>query len=257
MMLIRTLDTETTGLDPTIHRICEIGTVDLIINSDPQNRSLSTVTRGRMWSSLVNPQMPISVEAMACHDITDEMVKDAPTVADLIPTIIDGPPDYFCAHNSRFDRAFIDPIAGVQWLDTYRIALWLCPDAPSHKNSVLRYWLKLKLSINEQMVVDGSPGGGGGAWIRSHRALWDAYVTAAILRRAIVSGATLEDMVLVSSQPALLPRLRFGEHAMKPIAEVPSSYLQWIVDKFEASKEDERHTAITELNRRRGSAYQC
>jgi hypothetical protein len=90
--------------------------------------------------------------------------------------------------------------------------------------------------------------------LRNHTAIWDAYLCAAVLRRAFAAGVTIEQMVEVSSQPALLPRLNFGEHAMKPIEEVPSSYLEWILKKFEASREDERLTAFAELQRRRNLA---
>jgi hypothetical protein len=85
---------------------------------------------------------------------------------------------------------------------------------------------------------------------RNHSALWDAYVTAAILRRAFADGATVEQMVEVSNQPALLPRFTFGKHAMKPIEQIDSGYLDWILCQNDMN-EDVRHTAFAELQRRR------
>lgn len=245
MKIIRVTDTETTGLDPARDRIVEIATVDLHV-CDP-GEEYQAPKRGRMWSSLVNPGIPIPPEASAIHDITDEMVADAPTMGHLIGTGViaavegrPGPPDYACAHNSRFDSMFVDPEVGLPmpWLDTYRIALWVWPGAPNHKNATLRYWLKLKIAIENQ--PDG----------RSHRALWDAYITAAILRRAILEGATMEDMLRVSTQPALLPKFTFGKHAMKPIAEIDSGYLDWILKQGDMD-EDVKNTAFHELQRRR------
>lgn len=238
-MLIRVIDVECTGLDPAIHRICEIATVDLRIMpvAKPVN---NMIERGRMWSSLINPQMPIPPESSAIHDITDDMVKDAPTIGDMLAMITDGGLDYYCAHNSRYDQRFINPKDSV-WLDTYRIALWLWPSAPSHSNACLRYWLKLKLAGEQREIVP--------RW-SAHCALWDAYVTAAILRRAFMDGATIEQMVDVSSQSALLPRLYFGKYAGKPIGEVDASYLDWLLTQ-QGMDDDIKHTAFAELQRRR------
>jgi exodeoxyribonuclease X len=241
MKTVRVIDVETTGLDPAVHRVVEVATVDLEMPSGDEASWLPR--RGRMWSSLVNPWMHVPPEASAIHDITDEMLDGAPDIAGVIPHIIEMPFDYYCAHNSRFDRKFIDPIKDLPWIDTYRVALWLWPQAPDHKNATLRYWLRLKLDAAVAGIgIDGIA--------RSHRALWDAYVTAAILRRAILDGATIEEMVQVSSQPATLPKFTFGKHAMQPIAEVPDGYLDWIIGE-KGMDEDVRHTAFTELTRRR------
>jgi len=234
MALIRVIDVETTGLDPAIHRVCEIACVDVVVNEEKLN-SLVKVERGEMWSSLVNPGHEIPPQASAIHNIIDEMVKDAPMMPNLYPRIKAGPPDYFCAHNNRFDEKFVKV---GPWLDTYRIALWLWPSAPEHKLATLRYWLKLNLTNdwNDRK--------------RSHSALWDAYVCAAVLRRAFMIGATIEQMVEVSSQPALLRRFRFGKWAGKPIDEIDRGYLDWMLSQKDMD-DDSRHTAFTELQRRR------
>src|SRR6266481_114442 len=212
--LIRCVDVETTGIDPAVHRVCEIATVDVIISKNKlpdmesggsviKDNALMTVERGAMWSSIINPGIPIPPEASGIHDITDEMVKDAPSSGDVLMHIAAmDPPDYYCAHNSRFDSKFFMPEDAV-WLDTYRIALWLWPSAPEHKLATLRYWLKLKLD-NPSDVLDAAIKGDGGSYrhlVRSHIALWDAYVCAAVLRRAVTAGATIEQMIEVSSQP--------------------------------------------------------
>ena len=136
---IRVIDVETTGLDPAIHRIVEIATVDVIVGENGE------VARGERWSSLVNPGMPIPPEASAVLHITDDMVADAPPIGELVDYVKRGPPALYCAHNRKFDMGFIRP-AGIDWLRTYKIALWLWPDCPSHSNQCLRYWLKLKFA---------------------------------------------------------------------------------------------------------------
>lgn len=212
-MIIRVLDVETTGLDPALDRIVEVATVDLIVTDNGEGASPRyTVERGARWSSLVNPGRPIPPEASAIHHITDDMVADAPPIGEMLGTITDGSPAYYCAHVRNFDMGFIRP-AGADWLCTYKLAVVLWPDCPAHTNQCLRYWLGLKLAEDP-----GTP----------HRALGDAYVTAALARRMLaVSGWTLEQMLEISSNPILLPRLTFGEHRGKPIAEVPTSYLDW------------------------------
>jgi DNA polymerase III epsilon subunit-like protein len=241
MKLLRIIDLECTGLDPAMDRICEVATIDVRFEESPLK-----FERGEIWETLCDPQKPISPEASGIHDIVDEMVSGKPPFSAHLERLKAGPPDAYCAHNSKYDTQFFRP-ANIPWICTYKLALWCWPEAPSHKLAALRYWLKLKLAPPAGMVQ------------RAHNALWDAYVCAAVLRRVAMAGVSFEDMLAVSSQPALLPRLTFGEHAMKPIAEVDSGYLQWILNKGGGSKgfdEDVLHTAMTELQRRRdtGSA---
>ena len=237
--LLRVIDIESTGLDPRLDRICEVGTVDVHFEYAVDGK-VAGIGRGDVWSSLVDPERPISCEASGVHDITDEMVVGKPKIGALLDRLQAGPPDAYCAHNARFDMQFFKP-ANVPWLCTWKLALWLWPEAPSHKLSALRYWLKLKLAPPPGVAQ------------RAHGALWDAYVCAAVLRRVTMVGASFEDMLAVSGRPALLPRFRFGEHAMKPIADVPESYLQWVLNQKppKGFDEDVRHTAMTELERRR------
>lgn len=92
------LDTETTGLSPeTGGKICEI--------------AVSVSQGGRVveeFSSLINPQIPMSPEVIAIHGITNEMVKDAPTFADIMPKLL-GVLDnaVIVAHNADFDVSFL------------------------------------------------------------------------------------------------------------------------------------------------------
>jgi len=72
------IDFETTSLDVNAARIVQIGIKRILPNGCSD-----------VWSSLVNPQMPISKEATEKHGITDEMVKDAPTFAKLAKTVLE------------------------------------------------------------------------------------------------------------------------------------------------------------------------
>lgn len=65
-------DLETTGVDPFTDRIVQIGAVK--INTDGSKEE---------YNKIINPQQPIPPGAAAVHGISDDMVKDAPTLGDL------------------------------------------------------------------------------------------------------------------------------------------------------------------------------
>jgi hypothetical protein len=76
----------------------------------------------------------------------------------------------------------------------------------------------------------------------------DAYVTAALLRRCL-QHATVDELIDCSARPVLLSKFWFGEHAMKPISDIPEGYLSWITGKD--LDEDVLYTARCELADRR------
>lgn len=91
------LDLETTGATPLRDRITEIALV----------RYEEGVEVAR-WQTLVNPQMPIPYFIQQLTGITDEMVADAPTfaeVADTLAAYLEG--SVMAAHNVRFDHGFL------------------------------------------------------------------------------------------------------------------------------------------------------
>src|SRR6202042_3545699 len=93
------VDLETTGGNPAYHRITEIGIVRV------QNGELL-----EEWSSLVNPECPISPYIEAFTGISSEMVADAPLFADLAATVFEKLRGaVFIAHNARFDHSFLRP----------------------------------------------------------------------------------------------------------------------------------------------------
>ncbi len=233
MTTIRVIDVETCGLPPDNAQIVELATVDLVLKPREAEDDHDTWARGRMWSTLVNPGRFIPAEAMAVHHITNDMVRGAPTFPDAIAGVMEGfnrEEFVFAAHNMRFEQecltlngASAEIASEFSWLCSYKVAVLQWPDAPSHKNQVLRYWLDLKFAPPTSSATLPE-------LFQPHRALGDAYVTAALIRRELLV-ASVADMIEASAHPVLLPRLHFGEHAGKPIAEVPTSYLEWIAHK--------------------------
>lgn len=215
MTLIRSIDLETTGIpsetDP--HAIVEIGAVDLLLSEDGGPVMSAT------FSTLCNPSRPIPHEAMAVHHITDDMVKDAK--GNLLD-ITAGTVDYYCAHNADYERQFFP--TEVPFICTYKVALRLWPEASSHSLQFLRY--HLGLSVDPKLA---SP---------PHRAGPDAYLGAALMLRILdEERASIEEMVRWSNGPALLPRVNFGKHKGSKWDDVPTDYLDWLVNKSDMDRD--------------------
>lgn len=209
MTTIRCIDLETTGIpteeDP--HAIVEIGWCDL----DDDGVGIPDAV-------LCNPGRPVPHEAMAVHHITDDMVKDAAGTVAVLDT-----PDYFAAHFADFERQFFEP--DVPFICTYKVALRVWPDAAQHNLQFLRYHLGLPTIGTLAMPP--------------HRAAPDAYLCAVLLQRIMAEpGApSLIDMVRWSDGPALLPRVNFGKHYGSKWEDVPTDYLDWIVNKSDMDRD--------------------
>ncbi len=91
------VDLETTGTNPVTDRITEIGIVEV-----------DAAGRATHWSSLVNPQVSIPSFIQGLTGISNAMVAEAPTFAELAPALherLQGA--LFIAHNARFDYGFL------------------------------------------------------------------------------------------------------------------------------------------------------
>lgn len=91
------IDIESTGLDPEVDRIIEIGIIHLDSHFHDQGS----------WHSLVRPLVPVA--ATHIHGLTDSDLAYAPTfgeIADSLLAQLDG--RVLVAHNFGFDRSFIN-----------------------------------------------------------------------------------------------------------------------------------------------------
>jgi DNA polymerase III epsilon subunit family exonuclease len=93
------IDVETTGLDALGgHEICEIAALPVYGDGKIE----------KPFERLVNPGRPIPPEAGAVNGITDDMVKNEPTMEDIAGDLLDfigG--DVLVMHNAPFDMSFI------------------------------------------------------------------------------------------------------------------------------------------------------
>lgn len=216
-MIVRVLDFETCGLTPEAAGVVEVGWVDVRIEGD------GVRIDSFPGALLINPGRPIPVEARAVHHISDAMVRGERSFEQVLP-LLTADVDVFGAHNAKFEQQFFT--TDLPWICTLKVARVLWPECPNHSNQCLRYWLGLDLDPVHAMPP--------------HRAGPDAYVTAAILWRAL-DEASIDDMLQWSREPSLLPRVPFGKHKGANWDAVPTDYLQWILKQN--MDEDVLHTA--------------
>lgn len=213
--------------------------IDFETTGVPEEESAEIVEAGRYiydfetnrigdpWSTLVRPSVPMPIVAQSIHHISDADVVDHGPASLIWEDFWDGThEETICvAHNADFEKHFHNG-NGRPWVCTYKCARVVWPDAPSHSNQALRYFLRL----------DEAPDFDRQEAMPPHRALPDAYVTAHIFR-ALLSNRTADELIHISKHPALLKRLAFGKHKGVEYAEAPADYLRWIIDKSDLDKD--------------------
>jgi ATP-dependent DNA helicase DinG len=172
------LDIETTGLDPDKDLILEIGAVRFSARRVEDE-----------WSTLVNPGKPIPPFITQLTGITDQMVREAPSLQTVLPAfkkfVGDSP---VLGHNVRFDLAFLrrKGVLGLnEVLDTYEMASVLLPTAGRYNLQALAQIMAVPVSA-------------------AHRALNDAQITRVLYQR-------LFDIALELPLPLLAELVRMSE----------------------------------------------
>jgi len=157
-------DLETTGLSPITDSIIEIGAVKI---SDGQIID--------SFSTLVNPGHYIPAAATKANGITDDMVKDAPKICDVLPAFLQFVGnDVLVGHNAySFDIKFLLVAAydnGIEIknpvVDTLPLCRKLYPEFKDHKLGTIAKELCIEMD-------------------NAHRSLCDATATAQIFLKCI------------------------------------------------------------------------
>ena len=145
------LDIETTGLSFRTEKITEFGIMKYkngeVIDS---------------FECFVNPEKPIPEEVVNITHITDEMVKDAPTIDQIMPKVLDFIGDsVLVAHNADFDIGFIKyncKQLGLElnntYIDTLRLAKDLFPDYKKYKLGLIADNLGIKVEVAHRALDD-------------------------------------------------------------------------------------------------------
>jgi DNA polymerase-3 subunit epsilon len=147
------VDLETTGAVGTADRITEIGLVE--VNEDGEARE---------WSTLVNPEAPIPGFIQNLTGITDEMVAQAPTFAEVAEEVLarlQG--KLFIAHNARFDYGFLKnefKRLGIEFkapvLCTVKLSRKLYPQYGKHSLDALIERHQLRVPARHRALADAS-----------------------------------------------------------------------------------------------------
>jgi len=221
------LDTETTGNGPA-DRICQIA---------------FKTENGATVNELFNPGMPITIDAMTVHHITNEMVLDKPPFRNSdtwrqLQDLIKSDGSVMVAHNAAFDVDMLkkEGIEPKSVICTLKLARYFDKEGviPRYSLQYLRYYLNLN--------IDATP----------HTALGDILVLEALFKRihakAVVEFGddAVSKMIEVSSRPVLYRRMPFGKHKGLKMEEVPLDYLQWLAGTD--LEEDLRYTIEQYLN---------
>ena len=211
MTRIRILDFETTGMEPPAE-VVEVGYCDLVRGDD----GAWGEDQPRSWLCGVQTIPP---ETRAVHHITIAEVGNAKPFDREEFLDLSKDCAAIAAHNYDFEQKFLqnDKLPAIC---TYKAALRVWPDAPSHSNGALRYWLEDQgmLSLNHDVAMP------------PHRAGPDAYVTAHILKALLATGASGKEMVAWTKEPRLFPKCPIGEQWRgKPWSEVDGGFLGWML----------------------------
>jgi DNA polymerase-3 subunit alpha (Gram-positive type) len=145
------LDLETTGFSPVTEKITEIG--------------IMKFNDGKVidqFSCFVNPEKPIPAKVIAVTNITDDMVKNAETIEQVFPKMLDFlKGSVLVAHNAEFDIGFLKHNAGVlgydfdfTYLDTLSLAKEVFPDYKSYKLGRIAKILGIKVEVAHRALDD-------------------------------------------------------------------------------------------------------
>ena len=220
-MKILFLDTETTG-NSDKDRLVQLAVKERFVDEPLVN-------------ALYKPPVPISIESMAIHHITERMVAGKPAFQDApeyqsLKDLLESDETIVVAHNATFDVAMLarEGIAPRHTICTYKLAYALDPSdaVPNYRLQYLRYLLDLDVEAE------------------AHDAWGDVLVLEALFERFAqmmkerhgTEEAALEAMLAISARPLLFTTLRFGKYngkKLEDVAKTDRSYLEWLLKEKE------------------------
>lgn len=193
MKRILILDTETTGLDPTVDQIIEIA----VLLWDVRYRRVLQ-THAQIIRARANP-------AQDYNGIPGGMLFESGSQGEAVWAFIDGFADaadrLVLAHNASFDRAFCAGLAQatfgpaarpLRWIDSLDDVTWPRPSSSRSLTSIA--------------LAHGVP------VVAVHRAVDDCQTLARLLERCGELGHDVEAMLEAALAHARQPRFRFVAH---------------------------------------------
>lgn len=216
-MKVLFLDTETTG-NGDKDRLCQLAVKERYVDEPLVN-------------ALYKPPVPISIESMAIHHITERMVAARPAFAAApeypgLKDLLESDGAIVVAHNAAFDNSMLarEGIAPKRVICTYKVAYALDPNdqLPNYRLQYLRYLLDLDVEAE------------------AHDAWGDVLVLEALFERLTekmkerhgTEEAALSACLAISARPLLFTTIRFGKYSgrrLEDIVKTDRSYLEWLL----------------------------
>lgn len=217
MVRIIFFDTETTG-NGELDRLCQIALKERGVAAPIAN-------------AIYKPPLPISIDAMAVHHITEKMTEGRPSFSDApeytaLKELFEQKDTVAVAHNASFDIGMLarEGIAPRRIICTYKVASRIDTEEKmgGYKLQYLRYLFGLEIDA------------------AAHDAWGDVLVLESVFERLLSmmmdnlgnEEAVLAEMIAISARPMLFTTLRFGKHNGKRIEDVvrtDPSYLRWLL----------------------------
>ena len=145
------LDLETTGLDPTLETIIEVG--------------LILFEKGKIkekFSTTVNPLKTVSDNVLMLTGIKQEELFSSPTLDKIIPEIKDFIEDKpLVGHNIAFDISFLEksfPVKNLTY-DTFNLSRIYLPFVSSHSLSSVVEYFKIPYENAHRAIYDAEMAG--------------------------------------------------------------------------------------------------
>ena len=228
------LDTETTGND-TNDRLCQLA------------YKFHGQDVDKMFSEIYKPPIPISIESMAVHHITERMVADKAEFknADIynsVKDLLEGQSTVLIAHNAPFDMAMLkkEDIVPTHFIDTLKLIRHFDPNMKikRHNLQFLRYFLK----IDEDITTE----------IQAHDAKSDVIILELLFDRLYKKAQnlyhlndeeeTIDKLVELSTKPAFIGKFAFGKYVgqqVEDVVKIDPQYINWLYRQKQQSQQDE------------------
>lgn len=142
------LDLETTGTNPKQDKIIEVGMIIRLKNGERE-----------IFESLVKPGLPVPSFVKRLTGIDDEMLKEAPALEDIKPTLLKLLENrVLVAHNAIFDVAFLERALGIEIaqksLDTLELCRLIYPQFNSYQLRNLAREFSLEPGNSHRALAD-------------------------------------------------------------------------------------------------------
>lgn len=232
-MKIIFFDTETTG-NGAKDRLCQLAV---------KERGLAEP----VVNAVYKPPLPISIESMTIHHITEKMVEARPQFIaapeyEEVKNLFEHEETLAVAHNVAFDISMLarEDIQPRRTICTYKVASAL--DTKETIGTYRLQYLRYLLGLEVDAVA--------------HDAWGDVLVLEALFERLLEKmkdqegseGAAIAKMIEISERPRLFTTLRFGKHKGKRIEDVARAdkgYLEWLLAEKEKEPEAEADWIFT------------